>query len=197
MNADTDKSVESYVIRTTRLTLRPPDENDVDGLWPHVTNSEITAYLAWEPHKDKTVTANLIKSLQHAQRCNNGYHWIITRDDTIIGIVSLIDVKRRHLSWTLDRAEIAYWVAPAYQRSGYAYEACHAVLNFAFSELGLYKIRVAHAAENAASERLSNKLGFRKYAVERKAFQKNNHWHELVWYDLLRSEMPVADNEDL
>ncbi len=56
-------------------------------------------------------------------------------------------------------AELAYWLAPAYWRLGYATEAGRAVLGLART-LGHRWITAIHFADNPASSRVLNKLGF-------------------------------------
>lgn len=182
------KYPEDYIIKTARLVLRPPQSEDVDGLWPYVSDARITTFLAWEPHTDKIMTAGLIQGLQEAQRNGKGYHWVITFDGKIIGLTSLIDVRRTHRVWTFDRAELSYWLGIEHQGHGYATEAGHAVLQFGFEQLGLHKIIVAHAADNQPSGKVAQRLGFKPYATERDAFKKAGQWHDLIWYDLLERE---------
>lgn len=175
-------------LETRRLTLRTPEVIDVAGLWPHMSDASITTFLAWEPHSDQSRTLSIVESLRQNQIDGIGYHWVIEYESEIVGLVSLIDVRRDHLTWTLNRGELAYWIAPEFQGRGFATEAATAVLRYAFQALCLEKVRVAHALENIASQRVSERLGFRFYAHERRAFRKNSQWHDMIWYDLLRDE---------
>jgi RimJ/RimL family protein N-acetyltransferase len=176
------------LMRTQRLLLRPPIESDVEGLWCHVTDQRITEFLAWEPHRDKSDTLSMIVALREATNAGKGYHWIIDAGGHVAGLISLIDVRRKHRSWIYDRAELSYWLGPDYQGNGYATEAGRAIISFAFQKLRLHKVILGHADLNKSSERVALRLGFRKYAVERDAFCKEGVWHELCWYDLLASE---------
>ena len=109
-----------YSLRTGRLVLRAPSPADVEALWPHVTDSRITEFLAWEPHPSKETTQTMLQALIEAQEQGRGFHWIVMQDGGVIGIVSLIDVRWVYRCWTLNRAELAYWIAPAHQGIGYA-----------------------------------------------------------------------------
>ncbi len=179
---------EGYLIQTERLTLRPPTVADVDGLWPHVTNPEITTFLAWEPHGSKDETQGMVQALNDAHQAGTGFHWIVLVNQQPIGIVSLIDVRRRHRSWVLNRAELAYWIAPESQSQGFATESSRAVISFAFRRLGFHKLMVYHASDNPSSGKVAQKLGFRLVGEEREAFQKNSVWHHLMQYEMLESE---------
>lgn len=89
----------------------------------------------------------LIISLIEAQRNDKGYHWCVWFENEIIGLVSLIDVKRQIRTWTLNRAELSYLIASNYQGRGYATEASRSIIEYGFSWLDLHKIIVAHVAE--------------------------------------------------
>lgn len=178
-----------YQLQTSRLLLRPPTVADTDGLWPLVSDERLTTFLAWEPHQSADETARMISALNEAQRTASGFHWVALHENAIVGLVSLIDVRWRHRSWIMNRAELAYWVGVPYQGKGFATEAAQAVAGFGIEKLQLHKIRVYHAADNPASGRTITKLGFRLVGEERDAFQKNGVWHHLRHFELLASEL--------
>ena len=60
--------------------------------------------------------------------------------DDICGLASLIDIRKQHLSWTINRAELAYWLAPAFQGKGLISEACWSILEYAFKQLKFHKV---------------------------------------------------------
>jgi len=180
---------DDYCLKTERLLLRPPLEEDLERLWPHVTNPEVTEFLAWDPHENKEVTLGLINSLIQAQQSEKGYHWVLVQDPEICGIVSLIDVRRQHRCWTINRAELAYWLAPKFQKQGLMTEACKTVLKFAFTHLMLHKVNAFHASDNPPSGRVIQRLGFRYVGEELEAFRKDERWHSLKQYEILEWEL--------
>lgn len=175
----------NYEILTERLFLRPPTQDDCARLFYLMNDNSLTRFLTWEPHNDIEQTKCLIRSFIDQQNDDKGYHWCITINSTVVGLVSLIDVKRKIRTWTLNRAELSYWIGTDYQGNGYAIEASRAVLEFGFHNLGFHKIIVAHADKNIQSERICKKLGFIKYAHEHDAFFKNGWWHNLKWYEII------------
>ena len=179
---------EGYSLTTTRLSLRTPCSEDVEALWPHVTDSRLATFLAWEPHQNQDETRSMIAALVDAQTLGKGFHWVVLRGDMVVGLVSLIDVRRTHRAWTWNRAELAYWIAPGAQGQGFATEAAEAVMRFAFGPLGLHKLAVYHAVDNPPSCRVVEKLGFRLVGDEREAFSKQGRWHDLRHYEMLQSE---------
>jgi [ribosomal protein S5]-alanine N-acetyltransferase len=175
----------NYKIKTERLFLRQPCMTDADRLFHLMSDAGLTHFLTWEPHKTVETTYTVVQSLIDSQDNDRGYHWCVCLNDEIIGLVSLIDVKRKIRTWTLNRAELSYWIGANYQSKGYATEASRGVLDFGFLNLNLHKIIVAHAKENIESKNICKKLNFNQYALDHDAFQKNNIWHDLVWYELI------------
>lgn len=56
--------------------------------------------------------------------------------------------------------ELSYAIGQAYQRQGYATEACQAVIEYGFKEMGLSRLTNGVVPENVASSRLCARLGF-------------------------------------
>ena len=183
-----------YQIRTPRLNLRSPNANDAAELWPLVSDSRLTTFLAWEPHHAIEETQEMLNSLIQSQRSGAGFHWIASADGRVVGLVSLIDVRRRHRSWTMDRAELAYWIGYPFQGMGYATEAARAIVEYGIKTLHFHKIRVYHASDNPASGRTIEKLGFRFVGEEVDAFCKENKWHSLRHFEMLATSMNFQDS---
>ncbi len=173
-------------LTTERLTLREPSLLDAEQLFQLMSTFELTEFLTWEEHTKIETTKALIENLILSQNNDKGYHWCICLEKDVIGLVSLIDVKRKIRTWTLNRAELSYWIGVKYQGKGYATEASRTILEFGFNNLNFHKIIIAHAAKNIESKSICNKLGFTQYAHEHDAFNKNGVWHDLIWYELIK-----------
>jgi len=178
----------NYELNTKRLCLRPPLFEDLDSLFQLMSDDNLTRFLTWEAHKNIETTKIVVQSLLDAQQHDKGYHWCVCLNSEIVGLVSLIDVKRTIRTWTLNRAELSYWIGSRHQGKGFATEACASIIYFGFHSLNLHKIIVAHALENIESQRICKKLNFSEYAHEHDAFFKNNKWYDLIWYELIRAK---------
>lgn len=177
-----------FHIQTPRLTLRPPSEEDAAELLPLVSDPRLTTFLAWEPHRAIDETRVLLNSLIQSQQSGAGYHWVASANGRLVGLVSLIDVRRSHRTWTLDRAELAYWIGCPYQGLGYATEAARAVVEYGIQTLKLHKIRVYHASDNPTSGRTIEKLAFRFVGEEVDAFCKEEKWHSLKHFEKVATD---------
>lgn len=181
MAADTNSRV--HEIDTERLRLAPVHGRFAERLWPYAADPQITEFLTWAPHKDVEETGRVLLGLEQANHRGEAAHWCVLKSDEPIGIISIIDIRRRHRTWRLDRGELAYWVGRPHQGQGYATEASKAVVAYAREELGLHKVIVAHAAANPASGRIPERLGFRFVGKEKDAFFKSGVWHDLCHFE--------------
>jgi RimJ/RimL family protein N-acetyltransferase len=175
---------------TARLTLTPLHGGHADGIWPYVSDPEISRYMSWNAHESMETTnafiADVVRRMQEGSTCS----WVISERDSenICGLVSLLAITRTHRALRYDKAELAYWIGRPFQRRGYAREACRAVLDYAFGTLTLNKVTVAHDAGNAASAALIHRLGFRQIGVEHQHFCKDGRWIDHVIYEVLRAD---------
>ena len=79
----------------------------------------------------------------------------LKRSDRPIGICGLLRREQ------LPVADLGYAFLPEFRHRGYGYEAACAVLQHAFTELGQERIAAIVSADNEASLRLLDRLGFR------------------------------------
>jgi [ribosomal protein S5]-alanine N-acetyltransferase len=92
------------------------------------------------------------------ERNATGLEWIVAIcwHGHLIGSVGLtIEAEHR-------RAELGYWLGEDYRGRGFARAAIVRSVEIAFAELGLRRIYALCFPENAASQHLLRKLGFRK-----------------------------------
>jgi RimJ/RimL family protein N-acetyltransferase len=180
------------ILRTERLLLRPLELDDVDLLWPDIADGEISKYMAWEAHTDKSQTVNFLKGEVARQQAGQGITWAVFKDGSFCGIFSIIGLVKTHRALTYNKAELAYWLSRKYQGEGIMTEAGRRVLQFAFQQLGLHKLFVSHFSINKASENLIKRLGFRYVGEQLEEFQKDGVWHNHKSYELLEREFQRA-----
>ncbi len=180
------------ILKTERLSLAPVSMEHVAALFLLMSDPRLSTYLAWAPHESPAETASLVEALIDASNRDAGYHWAILERGDVRGLVSLIDVRRKHRLWTLNRAEIAYWVGIESQGRGFASEATSAAIDAAFDRLHLNRLIISHTSANPASGRIPQKLGFRFVGTERQFFQKNEKWYDMNHYELLAEEWALS-----
>jgi RimJ/RimL family protein N-acetyltransferase len=182
------------ILKTERLFLRPISVEDLEDVYPHVTDPEIARHMSWEPHKNKGQTLEFLERLQAEMHNEKTYTWSIFINNQFCGIVSLLSILRKHRALTYNRGELAYWVSRDFHKKGIMTEACKHVIDFAFSDLNLHRLTVSHATENKASEALIKKLNFHYIGEEREAFQKNGIWLNHSLYELLEKDLNTCNS---
>lgn len=110
-------------------------------------------------------------------------------DDSHVGNVSL-----QNIDWVCRSGELAVlFGAREHWGKGYATEACGLVLRHAFHELGLNRVYCGTGEDNAAMQKLAERLGMRREGVRRQAHFKNGRFLDIVDYGILASEYGSAD----
>lgn len=182
-----------FVLKTSRLVLRPLEENDIKDMYDVIrSHPDLVCYMTWSLPKDISETMENFKKSRERQLKGELVRWGIFLDKQFVGVVGLEDVTRNVGKWKVDVAELGYWISPEFHNQGIMTEAGKVVLKYGFQELGLHKVVVMHLKENVASQRVIEKLGFRKVGVS-----KDYCFHDGRWWDDIKYEMNVDEWEKL
>ena len=138
------------VLKTERLTLRGPRQEDAKTIAELVNDRRIAANTARIPHPYGVTDAEHF--IAYANRRDGGPCFIMTLDDTPIGACGL--------DLSSDGAELGYWLGVPFWGRGFATEAARAVIDYAFGELGLEALHAGARVSNPASRRVLEKCAF-------------------------------------
>ena len=143
------------ILTTERCIIRETIVEDVDSFYRIYAEPEITKYME-DLYADRDAEIAYIRDYQEKVYGFYGYGmWtILAKDGTVIG--------RAGISWRegFDLPELGFVIGVPWQRRGYAYEVCIAILTYAHKELGMTKIQALVMQGNSKSESLCRKLGF-------------------------------------
>jgi len=141
------------VIGTARLSLRPHRLSDADAMAETLSDFAVTRMLSRVPapyHRQDALDW-LVPVISGGL---SGWNLAITSgDDAHIGVVA---IELRHGRWHL-----GYWLNRFYWRRGYMSEAVEAVLERFSRRMPDMPVHSGVFADNPASLRLQEKLGFR------------------------------------
>jgi len=91
--------------------------------------------------------------------------------------------------WTVPSLELGYFVVATQTGRGFATEAGAAVVAVAFEQFGVERIDLQCQADNVASARVAERLGFRLEGRQRQRDRKRDgDLVDRLWYGLLRVE---------
>lgn len=149
-------------IRSERLFLRPGWPEDWSELRARIADEGIVRNLAQAPWPYTADSARAFLRAEQNARCPQLLVTLPTSEGSaLIGCAGLTPGP--------DGIELGYWIARDRWGQGYATEAARAVLTLART-LGHRRLIANHFADNAASDRVLRKLGFRPTGETRPSF---------------------------
>jgi RimJ/RimL family protein N-acetyltransferase len=84
--------------------------------------------------------------------------------------------------------EIGFELISSERGKGYATEAAKMMVDYLFLTKGVPCIQATTDAENATSQRVLEKAGFKKEGLMRKRFFANGEWRDFLLFSILREE---------
>lgn len=144
------------ILTTKRCKIRESTTNDIDAFYEIYREPSITYYME-DLFEDRAEEIAYMKDYIQKVYGFYGYGmWTVLEKENehIIG--------RAGISWRegYDVPELGFVIALPYQGKGYAYEVCHAILEYGQKELGFTSYQVLIMEGNVKSEQLCRKLGF-------------------------------------
>ena len=171
------------VIAAGSLTLRAWRSADADQLVRAFRDPRIRAWHAQQ-----------VTSASEARKWMAQWHkrwaartaaaWAIcpTSDpDTVLGQVAL-----RALYLEDGMAECSYWVVPDHRGAGIASKATRALASWAFEELRLHRLEIAHSVRNIQSCRVALKAGFASEGIKRSLQRYADGVHDMHLHACVR-----------
>jgi RimJ/RimL family protein N-acetyltransferase len=139
------------VLETKRLILRAPCLEDAKTVAMLANDRRIAENTARIPHPYKLSDA---ESFIAAANVNDGKaaFLIALRDATVIGACGVTTLA--------DQPELGYWLGVPYWGKGFATEALHALIDYAFTDLAHAALQAGARVTNPASRRVLEKCGF-------------------------------------
>ena len=184
MTADFDFSV-FPTLAGERTVLRELDLADSDDLFAFRSDPEVQRYNS-APMQDPAEAAALIDELRAEYAAHQAVHWAVTLrgDSRVLGLMGLAAWEKYHR-----RAEIGYDLRRDQWGRGLATDAVRAILTFGFTRLDLHRVEAQTIADNHASVRLLQRLGFQLEGIRRQySWEEDGTFHDSAVYGLLRPE---------
>jgi RimJ/RimL family protein N-acetyltransferase len=139
------------VLETKRLALRAPCLEDAKTVAMLANDRRIAENTARIPHPYKVADAEAF--IGGANKSDSEAVFLVTLpDETVIGACGIVPTE--------PAPELGYWLGVPYWGQGYATEALHAVIDYAFTDLGHAALQAGARVTNPASRRVLEKCGF-------------------------------------
>jgi RimJ/RimL family protein N-acetyltransferase len=144
------------VLETKRLALRAARLEDAKSVAALANDRRIAENTARIPYPYKIADAE--KFIGGANKGGEAAFLITLRDKTIIGACGIMFHHN-------EAPELGYWLGVTYWNKGYATEALHALIDYAFTDLAHEVLEAGARVTNPASRRVLEKCGFQWIGV--------------------------------
>lgn len=144
------------ILETERLLVRETTVEDVDAFWEIYQEPSITKYTEGLYPKIEQERAYVREYIEQVYALYEYGIWTVVEKDSgaVIGRVGFSERPGYELP------ELGFVVGVPWQKKGYAYEACKAILEYGREELGFQAVQLLVEQENEASLKLCAKLEF-------------------------------------
>lgn len=162
------------VLETPRFRLRPwrPEDVPAEDEGP---DDDSDRFMPPNAHPDHETYAAWLARHQRLGDAGAGLDWCVADRETdhALGNVTIFDLDPGPLGF---QAELGYWLHPAARGRGVLREVLPVVVDHAFRAaddggLGLTRLHAATVLENAASQAVLRRLGFRAWGEDRQAWR--------------------------
>lgn len=141
----------------------------------------------WLPWLDNTTSIEdvnkFIKSCLQQFANNEGFTVGIWYKGDFAGVIGYHEVN-----WSHKKVSIGYWLGYEFTGLGIMTRVCKAMVDYAFSELGLHRVEIRCAEDNVKSRAIPERLGFKNEGILREAEWLYDHYVSHVVYSILDVE---------
>ncbi len=158
-------------LETARLLLRPPQRSDVPTLVPLIGDWEVAKHLSRVPYPytEEDARAFFDQALKkRAGGTDCAFAIVCKADGCYIGGCGVH--LRENGEW-----EFGYWIGRPYWGNGFATEAAHRLVEFAFDALKIETLTAAWHFDNPRSGHVLEKLGCERTGTEERECCARGH----------------------
>ena len=182
-------SLPTPTLQTARLRLRPVADEDAAALYAMHSSAHVLRYWDSPPWTEPERADRFIAACRQLAEEGSGARPVIERasDGAFVGWCGLVRWNPSYRS-----ASLGYCLNDAAWGQGYATEAAHALLQWAFGTLDLNRVQAETDTRNLASAGVLEKLGFLREGTLREDCVVNGDVSDSWVYGLLRREWQAA-----
>jgi RimJ/RimL family protein N-acetyltransferase len=173
-------------LETPRLLIRPFRDFDLEPFLAYRNDPEVARYQGWSIPYSRQNAIDFIDEMKDKQPAPG--EWLQLALELRTTGETIGDITFHLLRSDPRQAYLGYSLARAHWGHGYASEAARALLDYLFHELKLHRVIAECDVENLASQRLLERLGFRREAhLVENIFFKGQYGSE-YHYAILKKE---------
>jgi [ribosomal protein S5]-alanine N-acetyltransferase len=126
-------------------------------------------------------TAGRLAKMLSAQDCGSAVHFVVLYETTIIGCINYTNIARGafmacHLGFSIDKE---------FEGKGFMYQSLKFTLEHVQNVLKLHRVMANYMPHNKRSERLLERVGFKREGYAEKYLKINGKWEDHVLTSLI------------
>ena len=165
------------------VSIRRARAGDVDWLCELLSGEETEPFLSSARASDRDgVAAEVERSEREPRRFGR---FVVEVDGERAGVMGFEERSERNRIAHLGGLA----VHPAFRGRGVADEAARILQRYLFDELGFHRLELACYGFNERAIRHSERVGFVREGVKRKAYLRHGEWQDAVLFALLREDL--------
>ncbi|WP_127819855.1 GNAT family N-acetyltransferase [Microbacterium sp. CPCC 204701] len=168
--------MEPVTLRTERLELSLPVEDDIDAIYEACQDAETQRYTTVPSPYERKHAEEFVPKVAADWQAGTHLTWAMREGSEFAGMIGLYRIDGR------GSGELGYWVSPWSRRRGLLVEAARTVIDWGFAADGLALDRIEWRAVvgNIGSARAARTLGFRYEGTLRQALV-DSHGRDDGW----------------
>ncbi|QIZ77534.1 GNAT family N-acetyltransferase [Ferrimonas lipolytica] len=175
-------------LKTHRFTIRAFTAADLELFTHYRSQPEVAKYQSWSDFNYADALSLFEKMDYQNFGVVGAWYQLAIADcesDILLGDLAVHFIDD-------EQVEIGFTIAPANQQKHVAKEAAVALLGYLFNTLNKHRVVATTDAQNVASYRLLESLGFRREAHFRQNIFFKGAWGDEYQYAMLRTEQATA-----
>ncbi|GIK08063.1 MAG: N-acetyltransferase [Anaerolineaceae bacterium] len=170
------------------VLLRRFQPRDAEALYAATRESldDLIPWMSWaNPSYAGADVAEYLRVVADSWESGRYYAFAVAdaRDGTLLGAASL-----SHVHPVYSFCNLGYWIRSSRRGAGLAPRAARLAAKYAFERLGLLRVEIVVAVENAASLRAAEKSGARREGVLRDRMTVREKVHDAVMFSFIRAD---------
>lgn len=113
----------------------------------------------------------------------------IFHENNFTGLAGIKDIDDAN-----KKAEIGYWISPAFQNKGIATTVSEFLIKYCFNELNLNRIQICIGVNNIKSNRVAEKLNLKLEGIQRDGELLVSGFHDLNVFSIIKREFNNKQN---
>ena len=170
-------------LETRRLLLRQLTKDDIQFIYGIFSREETNLHVADDPVKNIAEAIELYEKFISPKPHLFRLGLFLRETGKPIGTIGLYGIKPEDF-----RAVMGFDLLKEYWGNGYMTEAGKALIDYAFSEMGLNRIQASADADNKRSLAAIERMGFTREGVMRQKDFYKGAFHDDIVFSILRKE---------